>query len=88
MCDGRSGSSCYVIFPELLTWQGARNSCEAAGGHLATIESQEENDVIQNIAVGKFTMYCKFKELINKVVSVIVHFSTFGLKSLSEKIPV
>ena len=54
VCDARHGSSCYVMTSELLTWQNASDRCEAAGGHLAAIESQAENDAIQNMAFSKF----------------------------------
>ena len=54
VCDGRHGNSCYVIVSESLTWQNARSKCESTGGHLATIDSQAENDVILNIAASKF----------------------------------
>ena len=32
----------YEIFRETLTWEEAKAACEAKGGHLATITSQEE----------------------------------------------
>ena len=54
VCDARRGSSCYVMTSELLTWQNASSRCEASGGHLVTIESQAENDAIQNMAFSKF----------------------------------
>ena len=54
LCDAVYADSCYVIVSESLTWTSARSSCETIGGHLVTIDSQEENDVIHNIAVSKF----------------------------------
>ena len=54
VCDARNGSSCYVMNPHWLTWEDARSWCEAGGGHLVTIDSQEENDMIHNIAASKF----------------------------------
>ena len=54
VCDAMYAGSCYVIVSESLTWTSARSSCETIGGHLVTIDSQEENDVIHNIAVSKF----------------------------------
>ena len=57
-CDARYAGACYVIVSELLNWQGARSRCEAAGGHLVTIDSSAENDVVYALAVSKF-----YKEL-------------------------
>ena len=53
-CDAQYADSCYAIVSEPLTWQGARSRCEVWGGHLVTIDSSAENDVIHSIAVGKF----------------------------------
>lgn len=38
----------YEIYDDLLTWEQAKAKCEELGGHLATITSQEEQDVITN----------------------------------------
>ena len=38
----------YEIYDDLLTWEQAKEKCEEMGGHLATITSQEEQDVITN----------------------------------------
>ena len=53
-CDARYAGACYVIVSELLNWQGARSRCEAAGGHLVTIDSSAENEIIHTIAASKF----------------------------------
>ena len=54
VCDATHLSSPYVIVFESLTWQGARSRCVSMGGHLVTIESQKENDLINNIKASKF----------------------------------
>ena len=38
-------TSCYIIFYDPMIWQSARDMCEAAGFHLATIDDQGENPV-------------------------------------------
>ena len=45
---------CYVVVHTSLTWQEARSACEALNGHLVTIESQEENDVMRKLKFSKF----------------------------------
>ena len=55
-CDAQYGTSCYVFVSTPLTWEGARSRCILDGGHLATIDSKGENDVIQKIAICKFYM--------------------------------
>ena len=37
-----SGEHQYRIFYDALTWEEAKAACEAKGGHLATITSEEE----------------------------------------------
>lgn len=39
----------YEIFRETLTWEEAKAACEAKGGHLATITSQEEQKLIESL---------------------------------------
>ena len=57
VCAGRHGNSCYIVVNEELTWQQASNRCQAMGGHLATIESKEENEAVRRIVASKFPMY-------------------------------
>ena len=54
LCDEVYVDSCYVVVHTSLTWQEARSACEALNGHLVTIESQEENDVIKNLKGSKY----------------------------------
>ena len=56
-CDARYGSSCYIVVTEQLYWVSARDRCEALGGHLATIENQEENDIITRLVAGKLVTH-------------------------------
>jgi lectin-like protein len=43
-CAGSAlGGSCYQLFDELVSWDAAEQSCVAWGGHLASIESQDED---------------------------------------------
>lgn len=39
----------YEIFHDTLTWEEAKAACEAKGGHLATITSQEEQKMIESL---------------------------------------
>lgn len=39
----------YEIFRDTLTWEEAKAACEAKGGHLATITSQEEQKLIESL---------------------------------------
>ena len=43
-----NGSS-YKIYTEPMTWTQAKEYCEALGGHLVSITSQEEQDFIEVI---------------------------------------
>ena len=54
LCDEVYVDSCYVVVHTSLTWQEARSACEAFNGHLVTIESQEENDVMRKLKFSKF----------------------------------
>lgn len=43
----------YEVFDESLTWQEAKAKCEEMGGHLVTIDSQEENDFVAKLISNK-----------------------------------
>ena len=48
----------YALFDVTKTWTDAQALCEAMGGHLATITSKEENDVIKEMcANGRYGYY-------------------------------
>ncbi|MDA0833414.1 MAG: SUMF1/EgtB/PvdO family nonheme iron enzyme [Planctomycetota bacterium] len=40
----------YKFFSEVLTWREAKARCEEMGGHLATIESDAENNLVADLA--------------------------------------
>ena len=42
----------YAIFNEAYSWKEAEVLCESMGGHLATITSKEENDLIKDMSDG------------------------------------
>ncbi len=42
-------NKCYVLYDDKKTWTAAKASAEANGGYLATITSQEEQDVINEL---------------------------------------
>jgi spore coat protein H len=41
---------CYLAFESGNTWQGAENFCQARGGHLVTITSAAENDIVRSLS--------------------------------------
>jgi hypothetical protein len=43
----------YKFFPGHLTWSQARDKCEEMGGHLVTIGSAAENDLVRSVARGR-----------------------------------
>jgi len=46
-CSGDEfGSSCYQLFGEFVAWSIAEQRCVAWGGHLASVESPEEDEFI------------------------------------------
>ena len=77
LCEARYYSSCYFIVPEPLNHHSAVSMCQAAGGHLATIGNQAENDVTQRMALSKF---CK-KILKNENKGALLLDSSFTMLS-------
>lgn len=47
----------YGIFHDTLTWEEAKAACEAKGGHLATITSQEEQKLIESLNTQKSKLW-------------------------------
>jgi len=43
------GGHRYLFVPKYLTWDEAREACEAVGGHLVSITSREENDFVASM---------------------------------------
>ena len=47
------GERCYQKFPSPLVWWAAENYCQALGGHLAAVNTPEENKfLLDNIGNG------------------------------------
>lgn len=44
---------CYRVNTEVLTFAAARDACHAAGGHLLTVSSEEENDFARDLHDGE-----------------------------------
>ncbi|MBR5527432.1 MAG: hypothetical protein IKV97_00400, partial [Clostridia bacterium] len=44
----------YHVYDNDMTWMDAKAYCERIGGHLVTITSQEENDIVAGILVGDY----------------------------------
>lgn len=44
----------YVVYPESMTWQEAKEYCEKLGGHLVTISDADEQKFVEDLA-EKFT---------------------------------
>ena len=51
-CDAVFEGSCYIVEVERLTWTEARARCVQLGGHLASIESHAENQIVFGLAEG------------------------------------
>jgi hypothetical protein len=57
MLDGavtnEQNGHCYRVTTENLTFAAARDACQAAGGHLLTVSSEEENDFARDLHDGE-----------------------------------
>jgi len=42
-------SNCYKFFNTMSTWEDAENHCHTEGGHLASVHSKEENDLVSGL---------------------------------------
>ena len=49
LSTGTFNNHFYQVFDDSMTWTEAKMACEEAGGHLATISSNEEQDYIQHL---------------------------------------
>lgn len=49
LSTGTFNNHFYQVFDDSMTWTEAKAACEEAGGHLATINSSEEQDYIQQL---------------------------------------
>jgi len=47
------GGHYYKVYTTRVSWHEAKKRCEAAGGHLACVESKQENDFLTRIAKGR-----------------------------------
>lgn len=47
------GDHYYKVYTTRVSWHEAKKRCEAAGGHLACVESKQENDFLTRIAKGR-----------------------------------
>ena len=48
----------YKLFDEGVNWFDAKDACERIGGHLITINSEEENEFITSVLINSATRYC------------------------------
>ena len=48
-CDVTIDDSCYAYVDDILNWNQAEECCVAWGGHLASIHSNDTNNVLNNI---------------------------------------
>ena len=48
------GSSCYKLLSISKTWQDAENHCQKEGGHLTSIHSPEEQNLVVSLHSGSF----------------------------------
>ena len=60
----------YEIYDYSMSWKEARAFCEARGGYLATITSQEENDLLKGLTAegnqGYYSIGCSSEEEVGK----------------------
>lgn len=49
LCNGHK----FKLFSDTKTWAEAKADCESRGGHLATSTSEEKNEFLKSIAIGK-----------------------------------
>lgn len=47
----------YYLVPSNMTWSDAKRYCEEHGGHLATITSEKENQIVKNLVAGSDISY-------------------------------
>lgn len=52
-----SGEHQYKIFYDTLTWEEAKSACEAMGGHLATVTSEEEQQKLNSYNGGNHKLW-------------------------------
>ncbi len=52
-----SGEHQYKIFYDTLTWEEAKSACEAMGGHLATVTSEEEQQKLNSYNGGNHNLW-------------------------------
>lgn len=45
----RFGTNCYRLYGEVVTWNEAKSKCQALGGHLVTVESEQENTFLHSL---------------------------------------
>lgn len=45
----RFGENYYKLYSEVVTWNAAKNRCQALGGHLVTVESEQENSFLHSL---------------------------------------
>lgn len=55
--DELTGKHRYKIFYDTLTWEEAKAACEAKGGHLATITSEEEQQKLNSYNGGNHKLW-------------------------------
>jgi hypothetical protein len=48
---GATDEHCYWYVAEATSFPGAQQACAAAGGHLVTLHSLQENEVVKNLAL-------------------------------------
>ena len=63
-----------MLVTEALTWEAARDRCLDMDGHLAVIESAEENDLIQQVTLSKFFfgIFAKSEPTAPRILNVLI----------------
>ncbi|XP_071944384.1 uncharacterized protein [Antedon mediterranea] len=53
-CSRTTASHCYFMSDELLQWKDAKKRCQSLGGAIATADSSNENEVLQNVLLRTY----------------------------------
>ena len=56
----------YELVDDVMSWPNAEQYCVDRGGHLASITSQEENDLLLQLATSRWSVRVHLPDIPNK----------------------